>query len=129
VQDGDKVAVTDGLKPGDTVVVDGADRLRDGADVAIPAPGQQNIQQPSGATGTDAQRQAARAAQQKALTEACADDIKKLCNGAAPGSREARTCLVQNRASLSGQCSAALPARGGRGGRGGGGGGGFGGAP
>jgi multidrug efflux system membrane fusion protein len=30
------VAITSGLKPGDTVVVDGADRLSDGADVAIP---------------------------------------------------------------------------------------------
>ena len=130
VQDGDKVAVTDGLKPGDTVVVDGADRLRDGADVEIPGPGQQNIQQPSGATGTDAQRTAARAAAQKALTDACAEDIQKLCKGAAPGSREARTCLVQNRASLSGQCTAAMGRRGGgRGGRGGGGGGFGGGAP
>ena len=31
-----------GLKPGDTVVVDGADRLRDGADVEIPNPGRQD---------------------------------------------------------------------------------------
>ena len=38
VQDGDKVAILDGLKPGDTVVVDGADRLRDGSDVTIPNP-------------------------------------------------------------------------------------------
>ncbi len=36
VQDGDKVAILDGLKPGDTVVVDGADRLRDGSEVVIP---------------------------------------------------------------------------------------------
>ena len=54
IQDGDKVAVTEGLKPGDTVVVDGADRLRDGADVEIPGPGKTNIQQPSGAAGADA---------------------------------------------------------------------------
>jgi multidrug efflux system membrane fusion protein len=114
VQDGDKVAVTQGLKPGDTVVVDGADRLRDGADVEIPGPGQKQIQQPSGAAGTDAQRAAQRAAAQKTMTDACADDIKKLCNGAAPTSREARTCLTQNRAALSGTCSTALSkARGG----------------
>jgi multidrug efflux system membrane fusion protein len=107
VQDGDKVAVLEGLKPGDTVVVDGADRLRDGADVDIPAPGQQKIQAPSGAAG-DAQRIAQRAAAQKAMIQACSSDIQKLCSGDAPNSREARICLAQNRAALSGTCSAAL---------------------
>jgi multidrug efflux system membrane fusion protein len=34
--DNDKVDVTSGLRPGDTVVVDGADRLKDGAKVSIP---------------------------------------------------------------------------------------------
>jgi multidrug efflux system membrane fusion protein len=34
--DNDKVDVTSGLQPGDTVVVDGADRLKDGAKVSIP---------------------------------------------------------------------------------------------
>src|ERR1700761_1130845 len=47
VQHGDNVAILDGLKPGDTVVVDGADRLRDGAQVLIPNLGQQHIQAPS----------------------------------------------------------------------------------
>lgn len=37
--DGDKYAVNSGLSPGDRVVVDGADRLRDGAKVLIPASG------------------------------------------------------------------------------------------
>ena len=36
VQEGEKVAITEGLEPGDTVVVQGADRLRDGAEVTIP---------------------------------------------------------------------------------------------
>jgi membrane fusion protein, multidrug efflux system len=36
-QDGDFFAVESGLSPGDTVVTDGADRLRDGAHVSIPA--------------------------------------------------------------------------------------------
>ena len=31
----DRVAITKGLKPGDTVVVDGADQLRDGAHVTV----------------------------------------------------------------------------------------------
>ncbi len=35
-QDGDLYAVTAGLSPGDRVVTDGADRLRDGAKVSIP---------------------------------------------------------------------------------------------
>ncbi|HXM00461.1 MAG TPA: MdtA/MuxA family multidrug efflux RND transporter periplasmic adaptor subunit [Rhizomicrobium sp.] len=34
--DGTNVAITQGLKPGDTVVIDGADRLRDGSEVTIP---------------------------------------------------------------------------------------------
>jgi membrane fusion protein, multidrug efflux system len=36
VTDGDKVAVTSGVAPGETVVVDGADRLKDGATVMLP---------------------------------------------------------------------------------------------
>jgi multidrug efflux system membrane fusion protein len=37
-QDGDYFAVVSGLSPGDVVVTDGADRLRDGAKVSIPEP-------------------------------------------------------------------------------------------
>ena len=38
--DGERVAIQSGLTPGDQVVVDGADKLRDGAKVAVPiAPG------------------------------------------------------------------------------------------
>jgi multidrug efflux system membrane fusion protein len=36
VTNDDRVAITTGLQPGDTVVVDGADRLRDGARVILP---------------------------------------------------------------------------------------------
>jgi membrane fusion protein, multidrug efflux system len=35
VTDGDQVQITSGLKPGDTVVIDGADRLREGSKVRI----------------------------------------------------------------------------------------------
>ena len=38
VTDGDNVAITDGLKVGETVVTDGSDRLRDGTTVSIPDP-------------------------------------------------------------------------------------------
>ncbi len=36
--DSSNIVITNGLKPGDTIVVDGADRLRDGAQVEIPQP-------------------------------------------------------------------------------------------
>jgi multidrug efflux system membrane fusion protein len=120
VQDGDKVAVLDGLKPGDTVVVDGADRLRDGSDVSIPNPGQAHIQTPSGAAANTA-RTAARAAAQAVVVSACKADIAKLCSDSPPG-RPMR-CLTQNRSSLSSDCAAAMakmPRGGGRPGGGGG---------
>jgi membrane fusion protein, multidrug efflux system len=34
-QDGERIAVTSGLNPGDRIVVDGADKLRDGSKVAL----------------------------------------------------------------------------------------------
>jgi multidrug efflux system membrane fusion protein len=37
VIDGERVAVTKGLQPGDVVVTEGGDRLRDGAAVLLPA--------------------------------------------------------------------------------------------
>ena len=36
VVDGEKVAVTAGLTPGDVVVTEGGDRLRDGVPIAVP---------------------------------------------------------------------------------------------
>ncbi|HWC62297.1 MAG TPA: MdtA/MuxA family multidrug efflux RND transporter periplasmic adaptor subunit, partial [Rhizomicrobium sp.] len=95
VQDGDKVAVLEGLKPGDTVVVDGADRLRDGAEVSIPGPAQR-IQAPS--AGAAPASTAARGQVQAALIQACSADIAKLCAGQSGGA--ARRCLAQNRSSL-----------------------------
>ena len=134
VQDGDKVQILSGIQSGDTVVVDGADRLRDGADVEIPAGGK--IAAPSGGGADDAQRAARRTQLQAAMAKACTDDVKKLCPSAQPGSREARMCLFQNRDSLSETCSTAMSAMrrpgggpGGRRGGGGGGNGGGGGAP
>ena len=104
VQDGDKVAITDGLKPGDTVVVDGADRLRDGSEVSIPAAGAK-ISQPSGAT-SDAARAAQRAKMQAVINKSCSADISKLCAGqTGPG---ALRCLRQNRDSLSDSCKSAM---------------------
>jgi multidrug efflux system membrane fusion protein len=127
VQDGDNIQIVSGVKAGDTVVVDGADRLRDGADVEIPNQ-TGKITAPSG-NATDAERAAKRAEQTAALTKSCSEDVQKLCPTAQPGSREMRMCLFQNRDDLSGDCSKAFSAmrQGGGGGgrrRGGGGGGG-----
>jgi multidrug efflux system membrane fusion protein len=125
-QDSDKVAILQGVKPGDTVVVDGADRLRDGADVEVPdLKGQIAAPSSSGSPQADAARAAQRAQLVAAVNTACSADIAKLCNGAAPGSREARLCLFQNRDSLSEGCAQATArmrrGAGGRGPRGGGG--------
>ncbi|MEP6830493.1 MAG: efflux RND transporter periplasmic adaptor subunit [Rhizomicrobium sp.] len=108
VQDGDKVAILDGLKPGDTVVVDGADRLRDGSEVVIPDPAKQKISAPSTGAAGDAERVAARAKAQAAITKTCSADITKLCGGET--GRGVMRCLAQNRASLSADCKTAMAA-------------------
>jgi multidrug efflux system membrane fusion protein len=128
VQDGNNIQILSGVKPGDTVVVDGADRLRDGADVEIPNQ-TVKIAAPSSAGADDAARAARRAQVQALVAKSCSEDVKKLCPTAQPG-RETRMCLFQNRDSLSADCSKArsqMQRGGGGGGRGGGGGGGGGG--
>jgi multidrug efflux system membrane fusion protein len=126
VQDGNNIQVLSGVKAGDTVVVDGADRLRDGADVEIPNQ-TGKIAAPSGGE-TDAARAARRAQMQALVAKSCGEDLKKLCPDAKPGSREMRMCLFQNRDNLSADCSKAMSQMrrggGGGGGRRGGGGGG-----
>jgi len=49
--DGDRVAVKSGLAPGDKVVVDGADKLRDGARIAIREPNNGSPAQPPATIG------------------------------------------------------------------------------
>ncbi len=106
IQDGDNVQIVKGLKPGDTVVVDGADRLRDGADIEIPNQ-TAKIAAPS-AGADDAARAERRAEMTKKMEEACGADVQKLCPTAQPGSRDARVCLFRNRPQLSRQCSQAM---------------------
>ena len=106
IQDGDKMQILSGLRAGDTVVVDGADRLRDGADIEIPATPNAKIAAPSGGTQEEAVRAARRAQLQEAMNKACSADIKKHCADAS--GREARMCLFQNRDSLSADCSRAM---------------------
>jgi multidrug efflux system membrane fusion protein len=51
VTDGDRVEVTSGLTPGDHIVVDGADKLRDGAKINVRA--EADTSQPSASPGPD----------------------------------------------------------------------------
>jgi membrane fusion protein, multidrug efflux system len=48
--DGERVSVQSGLSPGDTIVVDGADKLRDGAKVSLPGAAGAPAATPAGAT-------------------------------------------------------------------------------
>ncbi|HVE04105.1 MAG TPA: MdtA/MuxA family multidrug efflux RND transporter periplasmic adaptor subunit [Rhizomicrobium sp.] len=120
--DSTKIVIRQGLKPGDTVVVDGADRLRDGAEVTLP-----NVKAPiakpsaSAAGGEDNARAARRAKMAAALKQYCAADMKKYCPNAEPGA-DTFMCIRQNRDNFSDACQAALKTM--RGGRRGGGGGG-----
>ena len=150
VQEGEKVAVTEGLAPGDTVVVQGADRLRDGAEVTIPER-KAAIAPPSAGAGP-AGRGRGRGLSPAVIarvTAACGDDIKQYCStqeqlnarrpgggqrgaggggaaggggsgGAANPQMRVVGCLMRNREELSRQCTEAMP----QGRRGGGGGGG-----
>jgi multidrug efflux system membrane fusion protein len=135
IQDGDKVAVTKGIQPGDTVVIDGSDRLRDGAEVQIPNPSGKITAPSAGTSSARNLRGGRRGASPEAIAamqKACADDEKKLCaSEGAPGTPQARRCLAQHRDDVSSGCSAAMQAMrgnrrpgqgGGFGGRGGGGG-------
>jgi multidrug efflux system membrane fusion protein len=125
------VSITDGLKPGDTVVVDGADRLRDGSNVTLPS-NTGPVGKPSGTGGTAGSAaggdRAARAAKMMAVLKSpvCSADVAKYCAGKT--GREMFMCLRENRDSFSDDCTAALRklrhAGGGGGGRHGGGGGG-----
>ncbi len=121
VQQGDSVAITKGLNPGETVVTDGADRLRDGGEVTIPG-GQTvvDVKAPAGATGgglSDAERAARRAK----MMAACGADMKKYCDGMT--GREAFMCLREHRDDVSDACKTEMKSmrRSGGGGRPGGG--------
>jgi multidrug efflux system membrane fusion protein len=119
-QDGDHVAIVKGLNPGERVVTDGADRLRDGSAVTIAhGPKVSTARLPAGTTGSASQN--ARTARRAALMKACGDDIKKMCS--TEQGFGAIRCLRQNMDELSNQCHAALSQMrrgGGRGGFGGG---------
>ena len=51
---GENVAITDGLQPGDKVVIDGADKLRDGSQITLPA--RRRVQRTGGDQGDPAEK-------------------------------------------------------------------------
>ena len=111
VTENDRVSITSGLKPGETVVVDGADRLRDGQDVTL----QKGVQATSVAAAPgspaasgDAARAARRAKMAAAMKQYCGDDIAKYCPNLKPGTPEMRQCFFQNMESFSDTCRNAL---------------------
>lgn len=115
VTDGTRVAITSGLKPGETVVVDGADRLRDGQDVMLPKGQHGSSVTTSTATAgggaaasSDAARAARRAKMAAAMKQYCSDDIAKYCPNLKPGTPEMRQCFFQNMPSFSDTCRNAL---------------------
>jgi membrane fusion protein, multidrug efflux system len=102
VQQGDRVAVTKGLNPGETVVTDGADRLRDGGQVTIPG-GEKvvDVKAPAGSAsgGMSADERAKRRAQMQA---ACGADLKKYCDGKI--GPEMFMCMREHRDDFSNTC-------------------------
>jgi multidrug efflux system membrane fusion protein len=120
-----QASITQGLKPGDSVVVDGADRLRDGSKVLTSAA----ISKPSavggGAAGSsDSDRAARRAKMAAVMKQYCSADLAKYCSGKT--GPDQFMCIRENRDNFSDTCQAALKkmrrAGGGGGGRHGGGG-------
>jgi membrane fusion protein, multidrug efflux system len=119
-QDGEHVAVTKGLNPGETVVTDGADRLHDGSDVVIPkGKAVSSVAPPAGAAapaGGDA-----RAARRALMQKVCGADIKKFCGDAEGPDRF--QCMRDHKSDFSQPCQDAMSKMRGGGRRGGGGGG------
>jgi len=119
-QQGDLVAIAKGLNAGETVVVDGGDRLRDGMSVTIPS-GQKvdaKAVAAQNATALPASGTDARAARRAKMMKICGEDIKKYCSG--KEGFAVFQCMREKVDSLSTACQAAMKSSGGH--RGGGGG-------
>ena len=106
-QQGDRVAVNSGLNPGETVVTDGADRLRDGSEVTVPS-GQKvsDVKGPEGAGAPSGMSDKEKAERRAKMMAACGPDIKKYCADAK--GRELMMCMRENRDSFSETCTAEL---------------------
>ena len=106
-QQGDRVAVTSGLNPGETVVTDGGDRLRDGGEVTVPS-GQKvsDVKAPEGAGAPSGMSDKEKAERRAKMLAACGTDIKKYCPDLK--GREMMMCMRENRDSFSDTCRAEL---------------------
>ncbi len=106
----DKQAVTNGLKPGEVVVTDGADSLKDGADVIVPKQNGKPVVSAasSSPTASSDERAKRRAAMAAAMQQYCSEDIAKYCATEKPGTPEMRQCFFQNMSSFSDTCTAAI---------------------
>jgi len=114
-QDGDKIAVTKGLNPGENVVTDGADRLRDGSDVTVAkGPKTSTVKPPADAQG--AQDGGGFAARRAQMQKMCAADIAKFCSDSEGRARG--QCLREHMDDLSDGCKTVMSKMG-RHGRGG----------
>lgn len=110
--DGNTTSITKGLTVGETVVVDGADRLKDGARVQLP--GAKPAQPSASQSANGGARTGTRGA---ALNKACGADLQKFCGSAQGFSRF--QCLREHKSDVSQSCQQAL-AKTRRGGSGGG---------
>ena len=89
--DGPTAAVTSGLSAGEQVVVDGTDRLRDGARVTVPgAPGGNNRPSAQGTRAPGAQPQGSENSQRSAIAAA----TTRTCSSAMRGSERNSPTLV-----------------------------------
>ncbi|MDR3528492.1 MAG: MdtA/MuxA family multidrug efflux RND transporter periplasmic adaptor subunit [Rhizomicrobium sp.] len=104
-QQGDHQAVISGLNPGETVVTDGADRLRDGSEVTVPS-GQKVTDVKGSETVGSGLSDKEKAERRAKMIAACGADIKKYCADAK--GRELMMCMRENRDSLSETCQAEL---------------------
>lgn len=104
VQDGDKVAILKGLAPGETVVTDGADRLRNGAPVTIAGSPAEHTSQssPAASAADNSAGNFSRAKARAEIERTCHGDLRKLCDGET--GRGAMRCLFVRHASLSAGC-------------------------
>ncbi len=102
----DKQAITQGLKPGEVVVTDGADSLKDGADVIVPKQnGKPVVSAATAPSASSDERAKRRAAMAAAMKQYCSEDIAKYCATEKPGTPEMRQCFFQNMSSFSDTCT------------------------
>ncbi len=85
--DGTHTVITNGLRPGDTVVVDGADRLNDGSPIAIPAAPKANIAPPSAAPAGQAAPPPARQDRFERLLKRLPPEVQKQLKAMTPAER------------------------------------------